>query len=146
MTQTFVNTAVSGIARRWFWESLSSGVLLLFGIILFLLELMVLTVVFYISGLIVVGKKRAKLGDAFLISLLGTIVFNVFVMLIPVLGLFIALLVWLALIKHYYETGWLGALAVAILAVLVYFALFILLLTIFSLPLLLWGLFKFPFL
>jgi len=113
--------------------------------VLFLLELMVLTVVFYISGLIVVGKKRAKLSDAFLISLLGTIIFNVFVMLIPVLGLFIALVVWLALIKHYYETGWLGALAVTILAVIVYFALFILLLTIFSLPLLLWNLFKFPF-
>jgi len=143
--QTLAVATISEMTRGWFWGSVSSGMLLLFGIVLFFLALIVLTVVFYVSGLIVVGGKKAKLSDAFIISLLGTVVFNVFVMLIPVLGPFIALVVWLALIKHYYDTGWLGALAVAVLAVIVYFALLVLLLIIFALPLLLWNLFKFPF-
>lgn len=133
------------MARRALWEGIPLGPLLLFGVALFLFALMVLTAVFYISGLIVVGKRRARLSDAFIISLLGTIIFNVCAVLIPILGLPIALVVWLALIKHYYETGWLGALAVAVLAVIVYFVVFVLLAILLSLPLLLWRLFHFPF-
>ena len=79
---------------------------------------MVMTIVFYIAGVLVVGKKRALLGDAFVISLPGSIANSLSNQFFdPLIGMAFSLLVWLLLIKHYYETGWLGALAVAILAV-----------------------------
>jgi len=69
----------------------------------------------------VVGGRRALFSDAFLISLLGTIVGNICLLFFPpVIGLILSLVVWLLLIRHYYETGWLGALAVAILAVIIF--------------------------
>jgi len=94
---------------------------LLFAIVLFIMNLIILTIVFYVAGILVVGKRRALFSDAFVISLLGTIVGNICLLFFPpIIGLFLALLVWLLLIRHYYETGWLGALAVAILAVIIF--------------------------
>ncbi len=94
----------------------------LFQIIRFVVGLLVLTVVFYIAGIIVVGRERALFSDAFVIALLGVIARGIFSFLLPsfsFIGLILSLLVWLVLIKHYYETGWLGAIAVGILAVIV---------------------------
>ncbi len=86
----------------------------------FVLGLIILTIVFYIAGRIVVGKKRALFSDAFVISLLGTIVMNVCLNFFGLLvGAILSLIVWLLLVKHYYETGWLGAIAVGIMAVIV---------------------------
>jgi len=102
----------------------------------FIVNLIVLTIVLYIAGFIVVGKKRAEFLDAFVIALLGTVIstfFMVFLTGIPLLefdgrklsigaglGLILSFLSYLLLIRHYYETGWLGALAVAIVAVIVF--------------------------
>lgn len=89
----------------------------------FAVNLIVLTIVFYFAGLIVVGKKRALLGDAITIALLGTVINAFFLLLLPramMLGTILSLIAWLLLIRHYYETGWLGALAVAILAVIIF--------------------------
>jgi hypothetical protein len=95
---------------------------LVFGIVLFLVELLVLAVVLYIAGRIVVGGKRALFSDAFIIALLGTILSGVFVVFIPysLLALLLSVFVWLLLIKRLYETGWLGAIAVGILALIVF--------------------------
>jgi len=102
----------------------------------FIVNLIVLTIVLYVAGFIVVGKKRAEFLDAFVIALLGTVIstfFMVFLTGIPILkfdgrkvtigaglGLMLSLVSYLLLIRHYYETGWLGALAVAIVAVIVF--------------------------
>ncbi|MGB9854714.1 MAG: hypothetical protein ACPLRY_07940 [Candidatus Bathyarchaeales archaeon] len=95
---------------------------LVFGIVLFFVELLVLAVVLYIAGRIVVGGKRALFSDAFIIALLGTILSGVFVVFIPysILALLLSVFVWLLLIKRLYETGWLGAIAVGILALIVF--------------------------
>lgn len=86
----------------------------------FVLGLIILTIVFYIAGRIVVGKKRALFSDAFIISLLGTIVMNICLNFFGlVVGAILSLIVWLLLVKHYYETGWLGAIAVGITAMIV---------------------------
>jgi len=102
----------------------------------FIVNLIVLSVVLYVAGLIVVGGKRARFLDAFVIALLGTVIstfFMVFLTEIPLLkfdsrritmgaglGLLLSFVAYLFLIRYYYETGWLGALAVAILAVVVF--------------------------
>jgi uncharacterized membrane protein YkgB len=105
-------------------------------LIVFVVQLLVLAVVFYLAGLLVVGEKRALFSDAFAISFYGTILSSLFIRFIPQavkwllgprvasvaqsLGFIISLVGLLLLIKHYYEIGWLGALAVAILAIIVF--------------------------
>lgn len=107
--------------------------------IAFIIKLLVLTTVFYIAGILIVGRKRALYADAFVIALLGNLASIFFMAVLPGLviftfdghkfglgsglGLLISLFVYLLLIRYYYETGWLGALAVAILAVIVYIVL-----------------------
>jgi len=94
----------------------------------FIVNLVVLTIVLYVAGRIVVGKKRALFSDAFVIALLGIVINTLFMAFLPGLfgaglGLIISLIVYLLLIRHYYETGWLGALAVAILTVVIFIVL-----------------------
>jgi len=117
------------------------GLDILFTLIWFFVELFILSVVLYIAGLIVVGKRRALLSDAFIISLLGTVLSTIFAILLPGwVALLVSVLVWLMLIKRFYETGWLGALAVGILVVIIYLVILILLALIFGILGLLAGL------
>lgn len=122
------------IMEKWTWVFRP-----VFAIVSFIVNLIIMTVVFYIAGIVVVGKQRALLSDAFVISLFGTLVGALFVLFIPwhLLGLLLSLIIWLLLIKHYYETGWLGALAVAILAVIIYVAVLFVLALLLALPFLL---------
>lgn len=123
-----------------FWLQISGEAGLLFAIILFIMNLVILTVVFYVAGIIVVGKQRALFSDAFVISLLGTIVGNICLLFFPpIIGLFLSLIVWLLLIRHYYETGWLGALAVAVLAVIIFVVILFILGLILGVTILLFG-------
>jgi hypothetical protein len=112
----------------------------LLPLISFIANLVVLTVVFYIAGIIVVGKKRALLGDAFVISLLGTIVSSICLIFFPpLIGIILSFVVWLLLIRHYYETGWLGALAVGLLAVIVSIVVLLILGALLGISILLFG-------
>jgi len=107
----------------------------------FIILLVVLTIIFYVAGRIVVGKKRALFSDAFLISLLGTVVLNVCIYFFRIeVGLILSLIVWLLLIRHYYETGLLGSIAVGIIAMIVsVIILFIIMAIIFGSSLVLFG-------
>ena len=110
---------------------------MMFALTAFIVNLIVMTGVFYVAGVIVVGKKRALLSDAFVISLLGTILGSICTLFIPLIGVILSFIVWLLLIRHYYETGWLGALAVAILAVIIYVVVLLILAFFLAIPLLL---------
>jgi len=126
--------------ERNVWLQIPSEAGIMFGIILFIMNLIIMTIVFYVAGIIVVGKRRALLGDAFVISLLGTVVGNICLLFFPtIIGLLLSLLVWLLLIRHYYETGWLGALAVAILAVIIFVVVLIILGLVLGVTILLLG-------
>lgn len=108
----------------------------LLELVRFLVNLIVLTLVLYVAGYIVVGKKRALFSDAFVIALLGTVISTFFMVFLGEitllrldgrritigagLGLILSFISYLLLIRHYYETSWLGALAVAIVAVIVF--------------------------
>lgn len=95
---------------------------LLFALTNFVVSLFIMTIVFYIAGRIVVGGKRALFSDAFIISFLGSILSTACVLFLPwkIIGVILAFVLWLSLIRRFYETGWLGAIAVAIMAVIVY--------------------------
>jgi hypothetical protein len=99
----------------------------------FLVSLIVLAVIIYVAGLIVVGGERTKIIRAFAIVFLGTFMnflLTMFFSLAPISAslswesiflfrLLLSFIIWLSLIKNFYRTGWLGAFAVAVLAVII---------------------------
>lgn len=122
-----------GAKPDWQWGLLREGLTLLFAIALFVIELVVLAVLLYLAGLIVVGKRRALLSEAFTIALLGTVLSTLFIILLPhfIAGL-LSIVVWLILIKRLFETGWLGAIAVGILVIIIYLAVLLLVALVFG--------------
>ncbi|MDH5663754.1 MAG: hypothetical protein OEY90_04740 [Candidatus Bathyarchaeota archaeon] len=137
-----ISSLTDFMGGNW-WLQIPGEAELLFAVISFIINLVVMTIVFYVAGAIVVGKRRALFSDALVISLLGTVVGNICSLFFPVIGWILSLIVWLLLIRRYYETGWLGALAVAILAVIIYVVVWVILALIFAIPILLFaGLFS----
>jgi hypothetical protein len=122
-------TILSVGARESWWEMIPEGLRLVFSLALFFVNLLVLAVVLYLAGLVVVGKKRALFSYAFIISFLGTVLSTLFLMFISYhwIALVLSIVVWLLLIKRLYETGWLGATAVGILAIIIFLAVTVLL-------------------
>jgi len=93
---------------------------ILFFIISFAIIFAVMSVVFYLAGNVVVGRSRANFKDAFAISVLGTLVLIVCVsVFILEVAMVLALIAWLLLVRHYYETGFLGSIAVGLTSVIV---------------------------
>lgn len=122
-----IQSLLASAKLDWHW-GMREGLTLLFALALFFIELFVLAVLLYLAGLIVVGKKRALFSDAFIIALLGTVLSTLFVIFLPnLIALLLIVVTWLLLIKRLFETGWLGAIAVGILAILIYLAILMLL-------------------
>jgi len=121
-------------ARESWWKMIPEGLRLVFSLALFFVNLLVLAGVLYLAGLVVVGRKRALLTDAFIISFLGTVLSTLFFMFISYhwVALVLSVVVWLLLVKRLYETGWLGATAVGILAIIIFLAITILLALLFG--------------
>ena len=93
---------------------------ILFFIISFAIIFAVMSIVFYLAGNVVVGGSRASFKDAFAISVLGTLVLIVCVsVFILEVAMVLALIAWLLLVRHYYETGVLGSIAVGLTSVIV---------------------------
>jgi hypothetical protein len=75
----------------------------------------------WLAGRALVGKDKAKFLDAIWIVLLGTVIGAVVNSYIGgLIAAVIMLIVWLALIKHFFDCGWLMALAIAIIAVIIF--------------------------
>jgi hypothetical protein len=93
---------------------------LFFSVISFAIIFAVLSVVFYLAGLVVVGGRRALFKDAFAISVLGTLVLIVCLSVFSLeVAIILSLVAWLLLVRHYYETGLLGSIAVGVISVIV---------------------------
>jgi hypothetical protein len=120
--QILLHFSLNLIAQRSWWEIIPEGVQLLFSFAVFFISLLVLAVVLYFAGLIIVGGRRARFSEAFLISLIGNVLSTVFFLFLPysIISLLLSAIVWLLLIKRFYRTGWVGAVAVGILAVIVF--------------------------
>ncbi len=103
-----------------------------FDLITFLIgvavNIIVISPVLWLSGRGLVGKEKAKFTDAVWIVILGTVVgvlLGIFVT--GLVGAIIQLIIWLALVKHFFDCGWLKALAISIFAVIIFVILIILL-------------------
>jgi hypothetical protein len=76
--------------------------------------------VLWIAGRVLVGGKKAKFTDAIWIVTLGAVVGAVIGVLISgLIGALIQLIVWLYLVKHFFDCGWVKALAISIVAVVI---------------------------
>jgi hypothetical protein len=99
--------------------SIGIGAALVSFIILFIIYLLVMGFVLWLAGEIVVGRK-VTFGEAIAVAGTGTFLVGAVIVLVPsLLGLLIGLLIFLLLVKHYFKTGWLGAVGVAIMAIVV---------------------------
>jgi hypothetical protein len=78
-----------------------------------------LTGVLWISGRLLAGKDKAKFTDALWIAVLGTVIADVLgIFIVGIIATLIVLVVWIALIKHFFDCGWLKAIAIGIIAIL----------------------------
>ncbi len=88
----------------------------------------ILSPVFWLSGRALVGKEKAKFTDAIAIVLLGTVVGTILgIFGLGLLGIIVQLIIWLALVKHFFDCGWLKAFAISILAVIIFVVIVIIL-------------------
>jgi len=84
--------------------------------------------VLWLSGRALVGKEKAKFADGLWIAALGTIIGAVFGFFFTgVIAAIIMLIIWLALIKRFFDCGWLKALLIAIIAVIIFIIIAVLL-------------------
>ena len=87
-----------------------------------LVGVIIITPFLWLAGRILVGGK-AKVSDAVWIVLLGTIVGGIVGgYLSGLLGALVQLVLWLALIKHFFDCGWLKAFAISLVAAVIFFA------------------------
>lgn len=81
----------------------------------------ILSPVLWLSGRALAGKDKAKFTDAIWIVVLGTVIGTLFgAFFIGWLASIIQLIIWLALVKHFFDCGWLKALAISILAIIIF--------------------------
>ena len=86
-----------------------------------LVNVIVVSPILWISGRLLVGKDKAKFTDAIWIVILGVVlgaIVNFF--LSGLIAALIMLIVWLALIKYFFDCGWLKAFIIAVLAVIIF--------------------------
>jgi hypothetical protein len=85
----------------------------------------ILAPVLWLAGRALVDKEKARFLDAVWIVLLGTVIGAVVGAFISgLVAAIIMFIVWLALIKHFFDCGWLKAFAIAIIAVIIFLVIF----------------------
>jgi hypothetical protein len=81
----------------------------------------VIAPILWLAGRALSGKDKAKFTDAIWIVLLGTVIGAVVGAFVGgLIAAVIMFIVWLALIRHFFDCGWIKALAIAIIAVIIF--------------------------
>jgi hypothetical protein len=83
--------------------------------------IIVVAPVLWLVGRALAGKDKAKFTDAVWIVVLGTIIGAVVGAFVgSLVSAVIMFIVWLALIKHFFDCGWLKSFVIAVLAVIIF--------------------------
>jgi hypothetical protein len=81
----------------------------------------IISPILWLAGRALVSKEKAKFTDAIWIALLGTVIGAIVGYFISgIIAAIIMIVIWLALIKHFFDCGWLKALVIAIIAVIIF--------------------------
>ena len=77
--------------------------------------------ILWLVGRALVGKQKAKFTDAIWIVVLGVVIGAIVgVFLGGLIAAVLMFIIWLALIKHFFDCGWLMAFAIAVVAVIIF--------------------------
>ena len=77
-------------------------------------------IIVWLAGRAMVGSEKAKFSDALWIVILGSVIGGILNAFISgILGSIVVLILWLLLIKHFFDCGWIKALVIAIIAVVI---------------------------
>ena len=83
--------------------------------------IIVVAPVLWLVGRALVSRDKAKFTDAIWIVVLGTIIGAIVGFFVGnLISAVIMFVVWLALIKHFFDCGWLKAFVIAVIAVIVF--------------------------
>jgi len=83
--------------------------------------IIVIAPILWIVGRSLAGKDKAKFTDAIWIVVLGILIGTVIGWFIGgIIASIIMFFVWLGLIKHFFDCGWLKAFAIAVVAVIIF--------------------------
>jgi hypothetical protein len=106
----------------------------LIGILIqIVISTVILSPALWISGRLIAGKDKAKFTDALWIVFLGSIINTVVSAFIGnLIATIILLIVWLALIKHFFDCGWIKAFIIAVVAVVIFAIVIIILALLFA--------------
>jgi len=75
----------------------------------------------WLSGRLVVGGQKAKFSDAVLTAVIGTLIGAVVGGFFSgIIAAIAQLIIWLALVRHYFDCGWGAALAISIVGVILF--------------------------
>ena len=86
-----------------------------------ILSTVILSPVLWMSGRIIVGKEKAKFTDAVFTIIVGTVVGTFFgAFFTGIIAAIVQLILWLLIVKHFFDCGWLKALAISILAIIIF--------------------------
>jgi hypothetical protein len=85
------------------------------------IKIIILAPAFWLAGRALAGKEKAKFLDAVWIVILGTLVggFFSYFEIIGIIALIIQLIIWLGLVKHFFDTDWINAFVISVLAVII---------------------------
>ncbi len=84
-------------------------------------SIIVIAPVLWLVGRALAGRGKAKFTDAIWIVILGVVIGAVVGWLIGgIIAPIIMFFVWLGLIKHFFDCGWLKAFAIALVSVIVF--------------------------
>ena len=93
-----------------------------------IVNVIILSPVLWLAGRAIVGKEKAKFTDAILTIVIGTVVGILFgIFFSGLIAALIQLILWLLIVKHFFDCGWLRALAISILAIIIFAAIAIIL-------------------
>ena len=93
-----------------------------------IVNVIILSPVLWLAGRAIVGKEKAKFTDAILTIVIGTVVGTLFgIFFSGLIAALIQLILWLLIVKHFFDCGWLRALAISILAIIIFAAIAIIL-------------------
>ena len=85
------------------------------------IKIVVLAPAFWLAGRALVGKEKAKFLDAVWIVILGALIGGIFSYfeIVGIIALIIQLVIWLGLVKHFFDTDWLKAFVISVLAIII---------------------------
>jgi hypothetical protein len=85
------------------------------------IKIIVLSPAFWLAGRTLAGKEKAKFLDTVWIVILGTLIGGIFSYfeIIGIIALIIQLIIWLGLVKHFFDTDWIRAFVISVLAVII---------------------------